>query len=318
MNRFEIFKLNASRVAGRSGLLLKKHSPEILMGAGVLGIVTSTVLACRATLKVDEVLDESKSKLDRIHMAKKTFNSEEYTDTDFKKDLTIAYIQTGVDFVKLYGPAITLGVASIACVLSAHGIMKRRNVALVAAYKAMEKSYTNYRQRVVEEFGEEKDRLLKNGIKQSKVTVTETDENGKEKKSKKTVEVVDPNGISEYARFFDESCKGWSPEPSYNLMFLKAQQNYANDLLKSRGHLFLNEVYDMLGIPRSKAGTVVGWALGEGDDFVDFGIFNDQIDGYANDYHMETVGEERRDFVNGYRKSILLDFNVTGVIYDLI
>jgi hypothetical protein len=135
----------------------------------------------------------------------------------------------------------------------------------------------------------------------------DTDENGKKIKSKKTIEVTDPNGVSQYARFFDESCVQWSKTPEYNLTFLNCQQNYANDLLHSRGHVFLNEVYDMLGIPRSQAGAVVGWVLGKDNDvgYIDFGIY----DGNRM---------RARDFVNGYERSILLDFNVDGVIYDLI
>lgn len=275
------------------------------MVTGVVGIVTSTVLACRATLKAGEVIEEAKGKLDKIHYANQNIDKETYSERDYKKDLTVTYVQTGVDFAKLYGPAVLIGVASIGCILGAHGIMKKRNLALVAAYKAIETSFADYRKRVVEEFGMEKDRLLKNGIVQSKVSVVEIDENGKAKKSQKVVEVTDPNGISQYARFFDEASINWSKTPEYNLTFLKCQQNYANDLLKSRGHIFLNEVYDLLGIPRSQAGAVVGWVKDVGDGFVDFGLFD---------------GENMRvrDFVNGYERNILLDFNVDGVIYDMI
>lgn len=294
-----------SRATGRGGLLLRKHSPEILMVTGVVGIVASTVMACRATLKVDEVIDEAKGKLDKIHYANENLREEEYSKQDYKKDLTVAYVQTGVAFVKLYGPAIFVGAASIGCILGAHGIMKKRNLALVAAYKAIETGFSDYRKRVVEEFGSEKDRLLKNGIVQSKVSVVEIDENGKAKKSQKIIETTDPNGVSQYARFFDEASINWSKTPEYNLTFLKCQQNYANDLLKTRGHIFLNEVYDLLGIPRTQAGAIVGWVREVGDGFVDFGIFD---------------GERMavRDFVNGYERSILLDFNVDGIIYDMI
>lgn len=305
MKKINEFKNTLSRMAGRQGLLLKKYSPEILMVAGVTGIVTSTVLACRATLKAEEVIDDAKEKLDKIREAKETIDEETYTEQDHKKDLAIVYTQTGVNFVRLYGPALTLGALSIGCILSSHGIMRKRNLAVAAAYKAVEQSFADYRKRVVEEFGEEKDRLLKNGIKKEITVVEETDEKGKKKTKTVETEYADPNGISQYARFFDEASPQWTKTPEYNLTFLKCQQNYANDLLRSRGHIFLNEVYDMLGIPRSQAGAVVGWVLGQGDDFVDFGIF----DGTS----MAT-----RDFVNGYERSILLDFNVDGVIYDLI
>lgn len=291
--------------AGRTGLVLKKYSPEILMGVGVVGVVTSAVLACKATLKVEELVDQSKETIDKIKTAHEEVSKELYSDKDYQKDLTIAYTQTGVAFVKLYGPAVTLGVVSIGCLLGAHGIMKKRNIALMATYKALEQSFSDYRKRVVEELGADTDRKYHLGLKDETVEVVEENENGKKKKVKKTVEVVDPNKHSQYARFFDESSSQWSKVPEYNMVFLKSQQNYANDLLKARGHVFLNEVYDLLGLPRSQAGAVVGWVLGEGNDFVDFGMYN--------------AGDEKvRDFINGYEPSILLDFNVDGVIYDLI
>lgn len=302
-------KTTLTRVAGRSGLFLKKYSPEILVAAGVVGVVGSTVLACKATLKAEEIVDETKERLDTIKQVKADADKEiySYTEQDYKKDLTIAYTQAGVGFVKLYGPAVTLGVLSIGCILGAHGIMKKRNVALMAAYKAVEQSFADYRKRVVEELGEDKDRMFKYGIRQETVTEVHEDEEGKKKKVKKTVNVIDPNKqYSQYARVFDESSTQWSKTPEYNKTFLIAQQNYANDILQSRGHIFLNEVYDMLGMERSQAGAVVGWVLADGyDNFVDFGIF--EIDNPAN-----------RDFINGYERSIILDFNVNGVIYNLI
>jgi hypothetical protein len=172
---------------------------------------------------------------------------------------------------------------------------------------------------VVDELGEEKDREFKYGIKKDSVVDVILDENGNEvDRVRKDVEVIDPNGISQYARIFDDTSVNWSETPEYNLMFLKCQQNYANDLLHSRGHLFLNEVYDMLGLKRSTEGAVVGWVVGQGDDFVDFGMYDTTVSGYVDDHANETIGEQRRDFVNGSRNAVLLDFNVAGVIYDMI
>lgn len=302
------------RMTGRTGLVLKKYSPEILLVVGIGGTVVSTVLACRATLKVEEVLDNHQQKVDKSRHCRKMVESgsleaSEYTEKDYKKDLTVIYTQTAVDFVKLYGPAVTLGVASVACIIGGHGIMKKRNVALVAAYKAIEESFNAYRERVREEYGEEKDYMFKHNLRSEQVTEVETGEDGKEHKVKKTkLKVVDGATPSQYARFFDEYNINWSKHDDYNLVFLRSQQNYFNDILLSRGHVFLNEVYDALGLERSKAGAIVGWVInkdGSGDNFIDFGIFNgDSV--------------KARDFVNGYERSILLDFNVDGVIYDLI
>lgn len=298
-------KTIATRVFWQNAFIIKKHSPELLLAAGVIGVVTSTIMACKATLKVEAILDEANAKVDMIKHAEQTVNKDKYTQQDYRKDMLAVTIQTGTNLVKLYGPAITLSAASIACFLGAHNIMQKRNVALIAAYKAVEKGFADYRRRVVDELGGDKDLQFRHGVKKELVTEIEVGEDGKPKKIKKTVDIVDPNEHSVYARFFDETSAQWDHSAEHNLIFLKCQQNFANDLLRARGHLFLNEVYDMLGIPRSGAGQIVGWRIGLGDDFVDFGIF---------EYGKHKV----RDFVNGYEPAILLDFNVDGLIYDKI
>lgn len=311
MTKLEIMN-KVTRGVHKVGFVFKKHSPEILVAAGVVGVVGSTVLACKATLKVHEVTDKAKNDLDLIHEAGEkgaTQAGEVYTEEDVKKETAVVYVQTGVGLAKLYGPAIGLGVLSITAILAGHNITRKRNLALAAAYTAVDKSFKQYRGRVIERFGEALDKELKYGIQAKEVEEVIVNEDGSEVIEKKTIEVVDPNNYSPYARFFDDGCTGWTKDPEYNLMFLHNQQRYANDLLKAKGHLFLNEVYDMLGIPRSKAGQVVGWIYDEkhpaGDNFVDFGIF---------DIHKPT----NRDFVNGFERTILLDFNVDGNILDLM
>lgn len=303
---------SATKTFHRVGFQIKKHSPEILLVTGITGVVTSAVMACKATTKVDAIIEESKKSIDTIHEGMKAGNicDVEYTEEDGKKDLAIVYIQTGVKFAKLYGPSVLLGLTSIGCILASNNIIHKRNVALSAAYTAIDRSFKSYRSRVIERFGESMDRELRYNIKTQEVKETVVDEEtGKKKTVKSTVSVVDPNTYSDYARFFDEYCAGWTKDAEYNLMFLRQQQNYANELLKSRGHLFLNEVYDMLGIDRTKAGNIVGWIYDEkhpiGDNFVDFGI-------YVLD------NEKARDFVNGRERSILLDFNVDGDILSLM
>jgi Family of unknown function (DUF6353) len=285
-----------NRTIARNSLLLQKSSPQMLFGVGVVGMVGTTILACRATLKMDTVLDETKDKLETA----RTLDHPEYSEKDRGRDVSLIYFQTSVKVVKLYAPAVIVGGLSIAALTSSHRILTRRNAALTVAYSALDKGFKEYRARVVEKYGEEEDRNLRYGTRQVQI-----EEDGKKKMVTRVATDSDP---SIYARFFDSYSTSWSKEPEYNLIFLKCQQNYANDLLKSRGHVFLNEVYDMLGIPRSKAGAVVGWLLspnGETDNFVNFGVF-DGRDGPA------------RDFVNGLEGAILLDFNVDGVIYDKI
>lgn len=302
-----------SRSFGKVGLKMQKHSPEILVVSGVIGLVTSAVMACRATTKLDEVLDESKGQIEKVHdymeNPDKIPEGKEYTEEDGKRDLTIIYGKSAVKVAKLYGPSIALGAVSIAAILGGHNILQKRNVALAAAYATVDKGFKEYRGRVIERFGKEIDKELRYNIKEKEIEEVEVASDGTEVVTKKNAAVANPDETSIYARFFDDGCTGWTKDPEYNLMFLKDQQRYANDLLKSRGHIFLNEIYDMLGIPRTKAGACVGWVYDEkhpvGDNYVDFGIY-------------DLYKEKNRDFVNGYERTILLDFNVDGNILDLI
>ena len=308
-NKTEIIT-HLTRTLNRTGLKIKKHSPEILLATGTVGIVASTVMACKATLKVEEIVDEAKEKIDTIHnVSADPAMAEKYSEEDGKKDLAIVYTQTAVKFIKLYGPSVTIGVASLACMIGSNRILNKRNAALAAAYAAVDKSFKEYRGRVIERFGKQMDRELRYNIKAQEIEETTVDANGKETVTKKTVDVMDPNSYSQYAIVFDDSNEGWDPDPERSKYFLIQQQNWANERLKSRGHLFLNEVYDMLGAKRTKAGAQVGWVYDEknceGDNFVDFGIF-------------DTNSPKARDFVNGIEKVIVLDFNVDGYILDMI
>lgn len=292
---------NLSKVTSRALLQIKKYSPEILTVVGTVGVVASSVLAAKATLKLEAIVDQQNFEMQDLKEVKgmTTASGNQVDEKYYLKNKTEIYVRGTVQIVKLYGPSVTLGVASLACIVSAHGIMRRRNVALVAAYKAVESSFSKYRARVIGEFGEEKDRDFRSGISEEKV---------KEKSTGKTTTVahVDPNGVSNYARFFDQLNDNWVKNAEYNMLFLKSQQNYANDLLHARGHVFLNDVYDMIGIERSSEGSVVGWVLDkDGDNYVDFNIYN-----FAD--------HQKRRFVNGDEQSILLDFNVNGVIWDKI
>lgn len=301
---------NLSRKFGKVGLKLKKHSPEIMVIGGVIGVVGSTVLACKATTKLSSILEESKENVDQIKdYVEENGYSEKYSEEDYKKDLTITYTQTAVKVAKIYAPAVILGTLSITSILAGHNITRKRNLALSAAYVAIDKSFKEYRARVVERFGEKLDKELRYNIKQGETEEIVRNDEGGEEVVKTTTEYADPNTYSEYARFFDDGCLGWTKDPETNLTFLKQQQNYANDKLKRKGFLFLNDVYDMLGIQPTKAGQIVGWIYDEknpiGDNFVDFGIY-------------DINRPKNRDFVNGYERVILLDFNVDGNILNMI
>lgn len=301
-NKTEIMK-SVNGVASKTVMKLKKHSPEILVVAGIAGTVVSAVLACKATTKVAEILDETKGTLDTIHEGMETgaINGQEYTTEDGKKDTVVVYAQTGMKLAKLYAPAIILGTLSITSILASNNILRKRNVALGAAYAAIDKSFKEYRGRVIERFGEQVDTELKYGIKAKKFEEIEVDpETGKEKKVKKTVMVADPNLQSDYAVYFDNKSRNYETNPDYNRMFLKAQQAFANDKLQTRGHLFLNEVLDDLDLPRTPAGQIVGWT-------------KDGPDGYVN-FRIVEVERETED--GRHEPALLLDFNVEGNIWE--
>lgn len=301
-NKTEIMK-SVNGVASKTVMKLKKHSPEILVVAGIAGTVVSAVLACKATTKVAEILDETKGTLDTIHEGMETgaINGQEYTIEDGKKDTVVVYAQTGMKLAKLYAPAIILGTLSITSILASNNILRKRNVALGAAYAAIDKSFKEYRGRVIERFGEQVDTELKYGIKAKKFEEIEVDpETGKEKKVKKTVMVADPNLQSDYAVYFDSKSRNYETNPDYNRMFLKAQQAFANDKLQTRGHLFLNEVLDDLDLPRTPAGQIVGWT-------------KDGPDGYVN-FRIVEVERETED--GRHEPALLLDFNVEGNIWE--
>ena len=280
---------------GRTSLSAQRNSPALFMGVGIFGMVSSTVLAARATLKLEDILDGAQKNLSTA----KTLQHEEYSEADRRRDISLIYTKTALQVAQIYAPAALVGVASIVALTRSYHILNGRNAALMSAYAAVDQAFRQYRERVVSELGEEQDRIFRHGSEEVDILDSET---GK----KTTVARVAPGSPSMYARFFDEYSSSWCKEPEYNLVFLRAQQNYANDLLLSRGHIFLNEVYDMLGLSRSSAGAVVGWVVSpnDSDNFVDFGVF--------------TGNQGSRDFVNGREGSILLDFNVDGVIWDRI
>lgn len=287
---------------------VKKHSPEILITAGVIGTVASAVMACKATTKLSDILEDSKEQINQVHnfLEDDRISESQYSKEDGNKDLAIIYAQTGIKLVKLYAPAVALGALSITGIVASNSILRKRNIALAAAYTTVDKTFKRYRNNVIDRFGEKIDKELRYGIKAREIEEIVVDDDGNEKTVKKTVEAADPVSMySDYAKIYDAGCNGWTKDAEFNLMFLRHTQAQANDILKRRGYLFLNEVYDMLGFQRTKAGQVMGWIYDEenpiGDNFVDFGIYNTDI-------------EKARDFVNGIERVIILDFNVTNIL----
>ena len=280
-----------TRLAGRAGLVLSKHAPTILTAAGTVGFIGTTVLASKATLKVEETLAEETALLVKVHEA---HEDGKLTDKDATRDKVILYTRMTTKLAKLYAPALILGVASIASLITGHGIMLKRNASLAAAYAAVDQAFKTYKKKVESKFG-------KDAVLDALISNTE-DELTRNEPTLEAIAAVD--SVSPYGVIFDEDNINWSADEDLSMLHLRCQEQYANDILQTRGHIFLNEVYKMLGFPHTPAGAVTGWVKGNGDDFVSFNIHDGIFEG--EDKNGRTVTKWA------------LDFNVDGVMYDKI
>lgn len=284
---------------GRTGLVLQKNAPTIMLVTGVTGVVVGTILACKATLKADQIIKEAKETFEKIENCHE-LPKERYSDQDYQRDLAITYTKTCVNFVKLYGPAFLVIVASLSLIVGGHHILTKRNAALAAAYKLVDEAFKEYRNHVRKEYGDDVDRKFRF---EELAAESNSDAPLPWEEDKELPKATLAPGFSMYGRLFSkESARQYQKSYELNEFFLRTQQNFSNDMLRARGHLFLNEVYDVLGMERSKEGAIVGWVKGHGDDRVDFNYLN--------------PGNERNH--PSVNQPWYLDFNVDGVIYDMI
>lgn len=293
----------------------KKYAPEILMTVGVTGVVGSTVLACKATLKCEGLLDTYHENLDKAERASvlAAEGAFEYTEEDLATDQKIFKMNLILDFIKLYGPSATLMLASVGCILGSHKIMSRRNVALVAAYKLVEEAFVKYRGRVVEEFGAAKDAEFRYGTKFVETTEEVVDEDGnKQEVTVRSEELIPGSKLSGFARMFEgdkpDQYGGWTGSTQwckvhdYNLDFLIRKEQHFNDILVSKGFVTMNDVYDALGFERTEAGMVCGWRYksDQGDGYISF-----RPHGIDGNWAFGRDGD-----------SVVLDFNCEGSIFS--
>lgn len=273
-------------------LKAKENSPHIFFALGVAGVIGSALLACRATLKLDKELDNMKSDLDSVKQTKELVEISDgaYSDTDYAKDLSKVYLKSSVTVIRLYAPAIILGGASVAALTGSHVQLTRRNSALSASMALVSQAYDEYRERVRQVVGEEKELDIYRGLETQELEI-----DGK----KKLVKVkTSPTGHSPYARLFDQSSDYWQNSVEFNRIFITLQQNQANHRLRADGYIFLNDVYQMLGLEKTTPGQIVGWVWqGDGDNYIDFCLY-EAIDSGAP-----------------YDTNFWLDFNVDGEIF---
>jgi len=293
---------------GRTGLILSKKSPEILLGVGVIGVVVGTVLACKATLKVESITKETKENLEKIGDARENNSEEIYSEKDYKRDTAIIYVKTSVELAKLYMPAIAVTGVSIALIVGSHNILSKRNAAIAAAYKLIDAGFKQYRERVRNEYGEEADQKMRFGEKE--ITVIETNAKGKEKEVIK--KVLGNKDIAPYSFVWSEqTATQYKRSYDTNHSLLRSFERFANDILNTRGHIFLNEILDDLGLERTSVGAIVGWVK-------DYNPHNPNNDQYITFGLNDPVNEERQDAHEAMVQPWFLNFNVDGNIYDLI
>lgn len=313
----------ATQVLSKTAFKLKKASPTIMVVGAAIGGVTATVLACKATLKAQDILAEHKTSVEKIHEAKEKVDSgeielsegETYTEKDMKDDITKQYLKTGLKLAKVYAPAVGLGAASLGCMFGSHHIMTKRNATLTAAYIALEQTFNSYKNRVTDRFGERVQHELEHNIKAVEVETKKVDENGAEEVIKEYKDIAE-QADDPCSLIFDETVDTWQRDADLNRNYLLLMESAANKRLRTQGHLFLNEVLSMIGTHggqslRTPTGQIVGWIYDPNDtslhNHVDFGITN-----YVPD------NEALNSFIRGEERSVKLNFNCDGVIIDKI
>ena len=300
----------AGQILVKTKLGIKKHSSEILVAAGIGTGIVAAIVACKQTIKANDIVAEARKSLQNIEDMKELAanNEVEYTEENEQEDRKTIGMQVAVGMVKTYALPVGLGILSVTCILAGHHILKKRNVALAAAYSALSTDFMNYRKRVVNKYGKDVDFMLKNGLEKQIVANQVIDpETGEVKETKEEVLTYEGDKLSQYARVFDEvGSTQWTPSADHNRAFLLMEQNYLNERIRTRGYIFLNEVYERLGFRPTKAGSVVGWVYQNADyEGIDFGIFT---------AHTQKAAE----FLEGTEPSIILDFNVQGDILSLV
>lgn len=299
---------------------VKFRSPELLIGAGVVGLVGAAVVAVRRGVRW-----HSAAKAEILHdleTIKKAEGSPEYSREERVRDYA-QVIGKGVwSFTQIYGPSIAVGAASVVSVLAGTGILRGRLAAVTSAAATAQAALDRYRQRVREKLGADADYEFAYEVSAKKAKIKHEDGT---KETQVTYHLVPSSGewmsASPYSRLWDESALEWSPNRELQYLTLRSLENHFNRELDVRGVVFLNDVYKALGLPMSKDAALVGWIkdyskpnmaklaaeLGRvpGDGVISFGVF-------------ENESPSARAYLSGDDDRVVLDFNVDGVIYDLI
>ena len=276
------------------GFSLKNRTPEIYLVAGIGAGIASAIWLAKAHKKSEETFDDVAQEIYEVN----ELYSGGTRPRDKAQMLLPLYTEVAVRAIKLYAPPVLLGVSGVALVMASHGVLKGREKALLGGLAMFQQGFSEYRKRVVGEYGVEAEERLYYGLEPRKVVTLEKTDNGKSKK-RKTVQnhIPDEPAPIMYQRVFAEGRHGWSVDPSLTEFFIQTQENHLNEKLRWRETVLLNDAYEMLGFSPTPYGCLVGWSTkAPGDDRIDFGLGLD-----VN----QRMPENR----------FMLDFNVNGEVW---
>lgn len=291
----------------KSYRVAEKHSPEILCVAGVIGGVVGAVMACKASTKITEVVEDTKTALEAIDAGAEIIeiHGEDHTVKEHGESVRFVYLRTAWVITKMYGPALIVGGMSIASIFASNNILRKRTLAIGAAYATLDKSFKDYRERVIERFGSDVDEELKMGVKAMKIEETVVDpETGKEKKVKKTVKVTDANLASPWAEYFDHRSLTYDRNNDFNLCFLGAQETYLTNKLGVKGWISYNDIMEAIDMP---------YAFKPEGQY--FGVSKNGPDGYVN---LRAKIVQRINEDGTVEDAIVIDPNIEGDILNKI
>lgn len=211
---------------------LSKHSPEILIGIGIAGMITTTVLSVKATPKALQLMEEKKKELDVE---------------------TLTPVETIKTTWKCYVPAAVTGAASVACLIGSHSVNAKRNAALATAYKLSETAFSEYREKVVETIGEKKENVVKDKISEDKI---------KNNPVANTEIIVTGKGST---LCFDPLSSRYFYSDLEKIRRAANKLNYEiNTSPFCNDGVTLNDFYREIGLPGTMTGDGLGWNLHTG------------------------------------------------------
>lgn len=318
MNISSIVKSVAASSLGRKVVM---NAPKILFATGVVTTVGAVGASIVGGIKAADVIDEAHDKIQEIH---ETPYEEGHSNKAENKELLKVYAKTGVEMAKIFWPTIVLTTVAIGCFTKSTIILNQRNAALVAAYNGLDKAFKLYRGRVIDAEGEEKDREYYLGAREVIEEIVDEETGEVTTKIHEELPWEDMNG-DPYTIILDERSSVWSRNPDSTLHNLKLVQELAEHKLRTQGSLFLNEVREMLDVPRTKSGAALGWVLEEDKEkrrtsnYIDLGVFYKNV---ANGTYVDEYDRGYRtkvdEILDGGANPIVLHVNPDGIVYDLM